>query len=175
MNAASGGHQEWKRIRFSPYCLAGADDPLPGLHVCGRIAREREDAAFERAAEEGRVAVEDELLAFGADLTQAEAHRALVIGLVALEAEGEFLEDGIELVPGLGLLIEHHLNVGGAAFPEPTDFLALAADRQGAVACLAARIADAHLHGAQIAWPGSDTPARPRSRRGWWRGVRCAR
>ena len=51
--------------------LAGGDDALPRRHIGGGMAGEGEDAAFERAAEEGRVAVEHELFAFGADLAQA--------------------------------------------------------------------------------------------------------
>ena len=89
------------------------------LHIGGRVAGQREDAAFQRAAEEGRVAVQDELLAAGADLTQAERHRALVVGLVALEWSGERLERGAELVPGLCLVAQRHLELGGAACFHP--------------------------------------------------------
>ena len=41
-----------------PVRLADADDPLPGLDVGGRIAGEGKDAAFQRAAQEDRPAVE---------------------------------------------------------------------------------------------------------------------
>ena len=37
--------------QVQPVGLGDADDPLPGLHVGGRMAGEREDAALQRAAE----------------------------------------------------------------------------------------------------------------------------
>ena len=49
-----------------------AEDPLPRRHVGGRIAGQRKDGAFQRAAEEDRAAVEDELRAADFQLPHAE-------------------------------------------------------------------------------------------------------
>ncbi len=58
--------------QVQPVAFGDADDALPGFHVGGRMAGEREDAALQRAAEEGLAAVDEELRALGRNLAQAE-------------------------------------------------------------------------------------------------------
>jgi hypothetical protein len=73
-----------------------------GWPVFGRrVARLREDGAFERATEEGLASVEDELRPGGRDLAQAETDGAGVGGALALQRRGEPVEGGLELVPEL--------------------------------------------------------------------------
>ena len=55
-----------------PIGFQHAEDPLPRRHVGRRIAGQRKDGAFQRAAEEDRAAVEDELRAADLQLADAE-------------------------------------------------------------------------------------------------------
>src|ERR1035438_8086480 len=126
--------------------LADVDDALPGRHVSRRIAGEWEDATFQCAAEESRMAVEHKLLALLFDLAKPETHCALIVGLRAFEPERELLEDGTELVPGLRICVQRLFDFGRAALLVPFHQLAMLANGEGSVASLAARITDLHLH-----------------------------
>ena len=99
MNAASGGHHEWKRIMFRPCAFAmrtmrrQESTSVGGWPVFGKIAH-------------SRVPRKKALRPFTtncvpcvADLPQAEADRARVAGLARLERGGEPVEHGRELVP----------------------------------------------------------------------------
>ena len=66
---------------IQPMCLTRTDHLLPSRHVGRWIAGQREDAAFQCAPEERRMAVQHKLLALDSDLAQAELHRPLIIGL----------------------------------------------------------------------------------------------
>ncbi len=57
---------------IEPVGLADADDAFPRFDIGGRIAGQREDAAFERASQKKRPTVEHKLRACGLDVTDAE-------------------------------------------------------------------------------------------------------
>ena len=101
--------------------LGDADDALPRINIRRRMAGEREDAAFERAADEHLVAVEQELIALGRDFAQAEGGRATVP--CARQSGGQTIERWIELIPQLGLVPEGKFGFKGAALFIPANLV----------------------------------------------------
>ena len=117
--AASGGHQEWKRIMFRPCALAMRmmrlqdSTSVGGWPVFGKIAHSRvpRKKIFRPLI--------DELRPLRADLPQAEANRPFVPAVGSLEIGTQDLDDRRELVPGGGFRAESDLGLEGAARGHP--------------------------------------------------------
>ncbi len=108
-NAASGGQYEWKRSRFSPCALATANDALPLGDFRRRMAGLGENAAFQRAADEGLAAVDGELRALNSQVADTEGHippvkdRAVIR---LLDPNFQRIDVGVKLIPQIKGLIE---------------------------------------------------------------------
>ena len=131
--------------------FAHRDDALPIRHVRRRVTGQREDAAFQGAAEKDRVAVEAKLLAVGGDLAQAERYRAGIADPLARELQREGLQSGAEFVPARGLGVQRHAGLDAGASGLPRHGHRPGAQGQGPVSRPAGGVAQAHPHMGRLA------------------------
>ena len=89
-----------------PPLLRRAENLFPPLRVRGRIARQREDAAFERSAHKGRSSVYEQSVSVGRNRTHPEHLAPLRAVSAAVESDRHLVEVGRKLVPQFHVAVQ---------------------------------------------------------------------